>query len=75
MFAELYAEMASLERVFLTQDTSVFGLMWVGSIPGVGEGQVLKITKCHVMLCGCDIDCHYFKVSGEGARGGMRERR
>ncbi|KAG0724081.1 hypothetical protein GWK47_041396 [Chionoecetes opilio] len=58
---ELYAEMASLERVFLPQDTTAFGEMWVGVMPGVSEGLVLKITKCPVFMCGCDIDCHYFK--------------
>lgn len=65
MFTELYAEMASLERVFLAQDTTAFGHLWVGFIPAVGAGQVLKITKCPVLLCGCDIECHYFQVSGE----------
>ncbi|KAK8395748.1 hypothetical protein O3P69_005682 [Scylla paramamosain] len=62
---ELYAEMASLERVFLSRDTSAFGHLWVGSIPGVAEGRVLKITKCHVLQCGCDIECHYFKVAND----------
>ncbi|XP_045125120.1 uncharacterized protein LOC123512684 [Portunus trituberculatus] len=62
---ELYAEMASLERVFLPQETSAFGHLWVGSIPGVAEGHVLKITKCHVLQCGCDIECHYFKVAND----------
>ncbi|XP_050696036.1 uncharacterized protein LOC126985324 [Eriocheir sinensis] len=62
---ELYAEMASLERIFLPRETDAYGMMWWGAVPGVTTGHVLRISSCHVLLCGCDRENQYFVVGND----------
>lgn len=62
--------MASLERIFLPRETDAYGMLWWGAMPGVTGGHVLRISSCHVLLCGCDRENQYFMVR-KGREGGM----
>ncbi|KAG7163906.1 hypothetical protein Hamer_G020822 [Homarus americanus] len=63
---ELYAELSYLERMEFPRDTEVYGELWVGHIATEGEDLFLKIISCPNPPCGCDTECHYYKVKGNG---------